>query len=268
MCGKQSGRPWHRMSWAILLLALAGVPAVGAAAECTKVVFSAHPQYPPFHWHGRNGMAGATIEITRRILSELGIPGEARFVGPWPRVLKAAEHGEIDLVVGLKDTPERQQYLEFTSAPFFDNPMAVFAPADAGWPFKRWEDLVGRKGGVNAGDKYGGGFDEFLVKLLTVEASDNLESNFNKLAAGRIDYFITGLFTGRAYLLSADLVDRIKPMAKPVTTGYINHGFSRRSPCRALVSYFNKRLAELRADGTTAAAVENGLREWARSQSR
>lgn len=232
------------------------------AGECTKVVFSAHPEYPPFHWREGDAVVGASIEITRRIFAEMGIAAEAPFVGPWPRVLKAAEHGEIDLVAALKDTPERRQYMEFTSSPFFDNPMAVFVPAGARWMFKGWEDLIGRRGGVNAGDKYGSGFDEFLAEKLTVEPSDTLESNFSKLVAGRIDYFITGLFTGRAYLAAAGLADRIRPMPVPVTSGYIHHGFSTLSPCRPLIDRFNKRLAEMRADGTTAAVVEANIQAW------
>lgn len=252
---------------ALALLALIS-PWTLHAAECSRVVYSAHPEYPPFHWRSGDAVVGASVEITRRILSELGIPSEARFVGPWPRVLKAAEQGKIDLVVALKDTPERRQYMAFTSAPFFDNPMAVFVPKNADWSFKRWADLIGRRGGVNAGDRYGSGFDEFMEQHLSIEHSDNLQSNFSKLAAGRIDYFITGRFTGQAYLLSAGLTDTIKPMPHAVTSGYIHHGFSKRSPCRLLIGHFNKRLAELRADGTTAAVVKAHLQNWQQLQAR
>lgn len=252
-----------RISEVLLTLALLlAPPSAAVAAECTKVVFSSHPEYPPFHWREGDAVVGASVEITKRIFAEMGIPSEARFVGPWPRVLKAAEHGDIDLVVALKDTPERRQFLEFTSSPFFDNPMAVFVPAGETSPYDRWEDLIGRRGGVNAGDRYGAGFDEFLAERLSVEASDTLQSNFSKLQAGRIDYFITGLYTGRAYLAGAGLADQIRPMSRPVTSGYIHHGFSRQSPCRSLIDRFDRRLAEMREDGTTAAAVESNIQAW------
>lgn len=261
---RRRGRMARRLG-AVLLLAIAS-PWPAGAEECTKVVFSAHPEYPPFHWRNDDAIVGASVDVTKRIFAEMGIPAEARFVGPWPRVLKAAEHGEIDLIVALKDTPERRQFLDFTSSPFFDNPMAVFVPANARWEYKGWEHLIDRKGGVNSGDKYGSGFDQFLAERLSVEASDTLQSNFSKLLAGRIDYFITGLFTGRTYLATAGLEDSIRPSPVPVTAGYIHHGFSKTSPCRSLAERVSRRLADLHEDGTTAAAVEASIQAWRKRQ--
>lgn len=247
--------------WAVLFVAYPSGPRAEMAG-CSKVLFSAHPEYPPFHWRQGNVIVGASVDITLRIFAEMGLLAEPRYVGPWPRVLKNAEHGEIDLIVALKDTPERREYLDFTSAPIFANPMAVFVRADASWVFSQWEDLIGRRGGVNSGDRYGGGFDEFLSRHLTVEGSDNLDSNFKKLLAGRTDYFITGLHTGRAYLLANGLDAQVRAMAEPVTSGDIFNGFSRNSPCRALVAHFNRRLGEMWADGTIQAALEDNLHKW------
>ena len=98
-----------------------------AQAQCTRVVFSANPDYAPYHWAEGERIVGASVALTGRILDELGVAWEARHVGPWPRVLKSAEHGQIDLIVGLKPTPEREVYLQFTRSPAFPNPMAVFA---------------------------------------------------------------------------------------------------------------------------------------------
>jgi polar amino acid transport system substrate-binding protein len=233
-----------------------------AAAECTRVVFSAHPDYPPYHWAEGEKLTGASVALTGRLLDELGVPWEARFVGPWPRVLKSAEYGEIDLVVSLKRTPEREAYLSFSSVPAFPNPMAIFTRQDRRFDYARPEDLLGKVGGRSAGDRFGEVFDRFADQHLRLEDADSPGLNFSKLAAGRIDYVVTGLYTGRAQLLSAGLAERITPLPALVNRGEIHHGFSRRSPCTALLAALDARLAAAQKAGLPAQLLEEALRQW------
>jgi polar amino acid transport system substrate-binding protein len=257
---------WRFGLWLLATLALP-VTALGApeAAHCTRVVLSANPDYPPYHWAEGDRIVGASVALTGRILDELGVRWEARFVGPWPRVLKSAEYGEIDLVVSLKPTPEREAYLEFTQSPAFPNPMAVFIARARPLKFDAPEDLVGKRGGRSAGDRFGDAFDRFAAQHLTIEDADGLEVNFTKLAAGRIDYVVTGLYTGRAHLLRAGLSERIVPLPRLVNEGFIHHGFSRRSPCVSLAAAVDARLAAAQRSGLTARLLEEALRQWQRS---
>lgn len=246
---------------AVLWLALAGAgSAVGA--ECTRVVLSANPDYPPYHWADGERIVGASIALTGRILDELGVPWEARHMGPWPRVLKSAEFGQIDLVVSLKPTPEREVYLQFTRSPAFPNPMAVFVAQARPLKFDTPKDLVGKRGGRTSGDRFGDAFDRFAEQSLTLEDADTLAVNFQKLAAGRIDYVVTGLYTGRAQLSQLGLAERIVPLPKPVNEGTIHHGFSRRSPCVALLDAVDAKLAEARRSGLAQRLLEEALVQW------
>jgi polar amino acid transport system substrate-binding protein len=261
--GIDRGSPMSRNRWmaAGLLVVLTAI-AARAGAECTQVVFSAHPDYPPYHWAEGERLEGASIELTGRILDELGVRWQARFVGPWPRVLKSAEYGVIDLIVGLKPTPEREAYLAFTPAAAFPNPMAVFVARSRPIAFDRPEDLIGKRGGRSAGDRFGEAFDRFAESRLSLEDADSLEINFDKLAAGRIDYVVTGLYTGRAQLLRTALADRIVPLPRPVNEGSIHHGFSRRSPCAGLLAAVNARLAAAQRSGLSARLLEQALERW------
>lgn len=251
-----------RAGLALVALWLAAGP---AAAQCNRVVFSANPDYPPYHWAEGDRLVGASVALTGRILDELGVAWEARYVGPWPRVLKSAEHGQIDLVVSLKPTPEREAYLVFTRAPAFTNPMAVFAAKARPLRFDSPQDLVGKRGGRTAGDRFGDAFDRFAEQSLTLEDADSLGVNFQKLAAGRIDYVVTGLYTGRAQLLQTGLSDRITPLPRPVNEGFVHHGFSRRSPCAALLDAMNARLVAAHRDGLESRLLEEALQQWQRS---
>lgn len=248
------------------LLAALGVPGPAAASTCTRVVFSANPDYPPYHWAEGDRIVGASVALTGRILDDLGVAWEARFVGPWQRVLKSAEHGQIDLVVSLKPTPEREAYLAFTSAPAFPNPMAVFTAKARPVKFETPEDLVGKRGGRTSGDRFGDEFDRLADRSLTLEDADSLAVNFNKLAAGRIDYVVTGMFTGRAQLLQLGLADRIVALPRPVNEGFIHHGFARNSPCASLLKAVDARLAAARKSGLDNRLLEEALQQWQRRQ--
>lgn len=246
----------------LAVLAMTAFTATAMAEPCSRVVISAHPDYPPYHWAQGDRIVGASIALTGRILDEMGVPWEARHVGPWPRVLKSAEYGRIDLVVSLKPTPERERYLAFTQAPAFANPMAVFAAKDHPFGFTGPGDLVGKRGGRTAGDRFGDSFDRFAQQSLSLEDAETLGVNFQKLAAGRIDYVVTGLYTGRAQLLQSGLADRLGPLSPPINEGFVHHGFSRLSPCASLVDEMNARLAAARREGLDQRLLEEALKAW------
>jgi polar amino acid transport system substrate-binding protein len=239
-----------------------------AAGDCSRVTFSAHPDYPPYHWAEGDKLMGASVALTGHILDELGVRWEARFVGPWPRVLKSAEYGEIDLVLSLKRTPEREAYLDFTSAPSFPNPMAVFVARARPLKFDSPQDLVGKRGGRSSGDRFGELFDRFADKHLSLEDAESLDINFGKLVAGRIDYVVTGLYTGRAHLLQSGQADRVSALPRPVNEGEMNHGFSRRSGCAALLAAMDAKLAAAQRSGLSARLLEEALQQWQRSTAR
>ncbi|WP_168188053.1 ABC transporter substrate-binding protein [Hahella sp. CCB-MM4] len=232
------------------------------AAECKRVVFSAHPNYPPYHWAEGDQIVGASVDVAKIILDELGMPYESRFVGPWKRVLLNAEKGEIDLVLALKDVPDRRQYLEFTRSPFYENPVAVFVPKGHEFEFKQWSDLKGRHGTLNLGDRHGEDFDLYVENELDVLRVAGLEGNFNALVNERSSYFITGLYTGRAYLETSGLKSKVSILPNPVSTGVIHFAFSGKSPCLSLMSYFDKRLEELRLSGETGQLLEQNIERW------
>lgn len=243
----------------LLLLMWAGC---AQAADCPRVVFSANPNYPPFHWVEDGKLMGASIELTERVFKELGVSAEARYVGSWNRVLHAAELGQIDMVAALKGTPEREVYLDFTSARFSANPMAVFVRANHRIPFGGWTDLIGRTGLVARGDRFGDGFDEFLHEKLQVMSSNDMADGFANLQRGRAEYFVTSYLVGSAYLAATGLDTTIFPLSPMVNSGSIHHGFVRLSPCLKYKGAVSAKLQSYDADGTTAKLIRKYDELW------
>ena len=248
---------------ALLLCVLTAICSA-QAAECPRVVFSANPNYPPFHWVEDGKLVGASIELTERIFGELGVGAEAHYLGPWNRVLRAAELGQIDMVAALKPTPEREAFLLFTSARFSTNPMAVFVRADQRITYGGWPDLVGHIGLVARGDRFGEGFDEYLHDKLQVLTSNDMADGFANLQRGRGKYLVTSFFAGTAYLAANGLDAAVVPLSPMVNHGAVHHGFVRRSPCVKYAEAVASKLQAYEGDGTTSRLIAKYNELWRR----
>lgn len=240
-------------------LMLAGAMSAGAQAACDKLVLSADPDYPPLHWYDGKAWHGPSIELATRILDDLRIPYEVRYVGPWKRVLANATVGKIDLVATLKMQPERERYLDFVRTPALPNPVAVFVGREHTFIFNRWGDLAARKGGIALGNRFGPEFEEFSSAHLRLEESGTADTNFRKLGLGRIDYFVTGLFTGESYLARHKLNDRFMAMRPFVAEDKNYYAFAKNSPCVKYHEAFEARLKELVANKTNLALLNASL---------
>jgi polar amino acid transport system substrate-binding protein len=230
------------------LVFLLGLLPWGAFAQVGPLVYSTNPQYPPYDWAvGDEAFAGASVALLTLVL-----PPEVKtkaLVVPWKRAQDMAKDGAIDLLLSLRITPERSTYLEFTTHRAFPNPIVVFVRKESGMTLKSWDDLKGHWGGVSAGDTFGAGFDEYWKSSLQVEEAPSMVENFRKLDRGRIDWFVTGLYLGKAYLATHRLDHEIVALEPPISTGDIYLGFSKASPWKSLIPQVSRRLEELDKNG-------------------
>lgn len=247
-------------AWLLASVAPAAAEKPVIPEGCREVVYSTNPQYPPYDWEAADGFDGASIELLRMVMPP-GLPLKPA-VYPWKRSLYLAEQGEIDLLVSLRITPERSGYLVFTSHRAFPNPIVIFVRKDRSFPFTSWQDLKHRRGGVSAGDTFGGGFDEFWRASLTMEEAPTMRENFRKLDSGRIGYFVTGRYAGEAYLAKYPPEHEIIPLSPAISSLDIHFGFSKRSACAPLVGYVSRRLAELDATGTPERLLRKHLKHY------
>lgn len=243
--------------------AFAGAPVAAdgrTGPDCQSIVYSTNPNYPPYDWAEGEDFDGATIELLKQAMP----PGVrlTPLVVPWKRALFLAEAGEIDLLASLRITPERSRYLQFTSHRAFPNPIVLFIRADRPFPFHHWDDLKGRLGGVSLGDTFGGGFDEYLQQHLTVEEAPGMAENFRKLAAGRIDYCVTSLYVGQAYLARHPSAQAIIALSPPISDQDIHFAMSKRSPCLRLLEPISAKLEELDSAGVPEALLRQYQRRY------
>ena len=242
--------------WAACFFAFA---AQAGERACAKVVLSGDPDYPPFSWYDGHAMHGSAIEIAQRAFEHAGILYEVRYVGPFNRVLQSAKNGSIDVIAELKDTPERRDYLAFSRVAIFNNPVAVFVRNDSKLAFHEWKDLAGLHGGITLGNKFGGGFDEFLAQSLTVESANGIANNFAKLDLGRIDYFVNSYYPALNTLETEHKAGQFKALHPFVTESSNFVGWAKGSPCLARLGEFDRILSGMVKSGEVKHILESNL---------
>lgn len=245
---------------ALLLLGFCYLGPARAEAACSRLVFATNPNYPPFSWvEDKTHYRGASVAL----LQKISLPGVTMepVIYPWNRAQAMARAGLIDLLLSLRITPEREQYLAFTRAPAFPNPIVVFAREQGPLRTADWKQLQNYRGGVSLGDSFGGGFDAYLKEHLRVEVAETMTENFRKLSLGRIDYFVSGEYLGRAYLRGTEHAGerRIQALSPPVSREYIHFAMSRKSRCLHLLPLIDEKLGELMRQGVPARLLEEAL---------
>lgn len=248
---------WHLLA-GVWLSAWGGV----ASAQCSRLVLTADPAYPPLHWYDGKNFQGASIEIAKRVLSDLKIPYEIRYVGPFPRVLLMARRGEVDMISTLKKTPDREQFLLYPKTAALANPVAVFALRKHSFAYRSRADLVGLKGGITRGNVFGDGLDEYLRTNLAFEEANSPEINFNKLELGRIDYFITGYYAGMAYLLQRGRDEKFAALTPYVAQTQNFMVLTRNGQCADKLGLIDERLAVLQKEGVVDELIRQSMETW------
>ncbi|WP_420411295.1 substrate-binding periplasmic protein [Roseibium sp.] len=249
-----------RLGLIFLLGSISG--AYAASSACDRVIASAHPDYPPYHWREGGRIVGASVDLNKMIFGEIGIPFEAIYTGPWKRVLKTAESGDVDFLMSLKKTPQRSKFLLYTEAPAFENPFTVFTLKTKQFPLLTWTDLKGKFGAKNAGDRYGEPFDTYVLNVLALSDNFSFLENVNRLLIERVDYIIHGRYVGQAQFGAIDGGENIVPLDWNVMNGFVHSGFARTSACVQLNPYVSQRYSELLSDGTAARLLADNVGRW------
>ncbi|MBI1892224.1 MAG: transporter substrate-binding domain-containing protein [Burkholderiales bacterium] len=235
----------------LLLVTLAFMPFAhaGDVRECKRVILTGDPDYPPFSWSDNKTLRGSAIEIAALALTRIHVPYEIRYVGTFPNVLEGAKAGKVDLIAELKNTPDRQAYLAYSTVPIFTNPVAVFVRSDQKFPYRVWDDLTTKRGVVTVGNKFGGGFDEYLARNLKVESADTIELSFASLAKGRSDYFVNSYYPAISYLVQARREADFTALQPFVTATENFAAWSKLSPCLFKRAEFDAALAAMVRSG-------------------
>lgn len=192
------------------------------------------------------------------IFRGLGITLEFKPQGNWKRTLAEAEHGKVDVIVGAYRTADRQSYLGYHDTPFTDDANVVWVMRGKEFPYKGWEDLIGRHGTAMLGESYGEQFDRYIAERLTVSRVSSALLNLKKLAAGHADYYPFSQHGGEIQLRRFGYQDQVVRLPGVISTEGVYIAIAHKSPLIRYLPQLEQAVRQRRADGT----VERLLRSY------
>ncbi|MEK2688769.1 substrate-binding periplasmic protein [Bdellovibrio sp. GT3] len=215
--------------WLVCLIVLFQLPVQGK----DNFKISGHPEFPPLMFKKGDTIAGVFPDIIMETFKSLNITATLEYVGPWARVQKSAEKGDIDAIAGIYKNEVRAKYLDFIMLPLIENKAVVYVKKGNAFKFESWSSLKGRSLGILIGDRYQESFEQFLnsnkkdIKIERVKAINQL---FLMLAKGRIDTVIYSNFVGDIVIKESGLSDEIEMLQPEVYSSDFYFAISRKSP--------------------------------------
>ncbi|MGW8303246.1 MAG: substrate-binding periplasmic protein [Desulfobacterales bacterium] len=247
---------------ASVIIGFVGSGLIVYRASADEIITIATLEYAP--WTGQNLKSNGFVNhVITEAFQRGGYTVKFTYL-PWKRALTETQNGKYAALsyVYWSQNREKEFYL---SAPISVEKIVLFHLKSN--PIKDWktlDDLKNYKFGATRGYTYTKEFwDAATSKRLKVDVTDSDKQNFQKLLAGRIDIFPSGLVNGQSILRKefdagkSDLLSiHPKPLSK--TTGHLAFTKSRKDS-ENLVRIFNQGLAELKKDGLYAKFTDDLL---------
>jgi polar amino acid transport system substrate-binding protein len=219
------------------------------------VVLTGHPNWPPFSSEDGERIVGIGAELAEIVFRDLGFQTQARPSGNWKRVQAQTEAGAADVIVAAYRTAERERYLVYPAQPYMEDVNVIWVARGKEFPFRQWDDLVGRKGTAMLGESYGQKFDNFIRDKLDIEWSSTPSQSLRKLSIGRAAYYPFSLHGGRIQVRQLGFGGRISHLPLPISSEHIYIAISKKSRYLKYLPKIEAALAARRADGTVARLI-------------
>jgi polar amino acid transport system substrate-binding protein len=234
-----------------LLLTFLGT---SSQAEMINEISLCEDPWPPYTY-GETGEVpekGYAVEFIKEISKRTGVKINMRLF-PWKRCLHMAEKGGIDGIMLLTKNQDRSRYLDFTIPLMGDNNLVWFrSDRNLGSDWNSFSDLKSYRIGLVAGFNYGDVFNAMNEKhTFTTETARSIETNFQKLAADRIDLFFVNLAAANIALSKhPELRAQVTYVDKLFEKVPFYIGLAKHSEARILIPKFNRAIESMLNDGT------------------
>ncbi len=239
---------------------------VASAKQCEKVIISGHGNYPPLSWNEKGILKGSAVDFALKVFKDLGVAAEADEGGPWKRVLYRTLKGEVDMLLSVRKSEQRETFLNYVEPPLTSAVQSVFVAKERPLEFSEWQDLIGKTGNVTLGTRFGQEFTAFSEKNLTLEYTETIEQAFKKLLNNRVQYVAGPKATYMLYLIKENAQMDVLAINPPLVTLREYFAFSKNSPCIGLMEEFQKRVSAYQNLGLFDELLENSFNEWYETQ--
>ncbi|WP_374375511.1 substrate-binding periplasmic protein [Dongia sp.] len=252
--------------WALLACVWPAAIAPAAAAECSRLVASGNPEYPPYLWRDPadpGHLIGANAELMKRLSAEIGLLIEVRYIGSWARVQEEMKGGRIDLIAGAFLTTPRLEYMDYFLATIATTRSVVITAQGSKVHFGKWSDLAGYRGLTVINNSFGEEFDRYAAEHLKIAEVGKLENALQMLAGKRADYLIYEDAPARAFAAQAN-ISGLTEAPEAISNENLYLTLSHRSPCNTptLRGKIAKAMQKLAAEKVMEALIAEAIEAW------
>ena len=199
--------------------------------------------YPPYEYLDPDGLpTGYNIELSQAISRVMGMEINIQ-LGSWGEMRQALERGDVDILMGMAHTKERESEVNF-SIPHAKVHQSIWI-RDENETIRTVDDLTGQEVIVMKGSVMHDFMleNEIAADLFMVQT---LADALSLLASGQHDCALVAKLPGE-YLLSNPNLDHIHPIARPLVAQ--DYGFAVKKGNLELLARFNEGLALLKKSG-------------------
>lgn len=236
-----------------LLLICCALPIASHAAQPLVLAFD---ELHPWQTYEAGVHGGAYTEIVRELARRAQLPLLIRNC-PLQRCLYMLEHGEADIIIGLKATPDRQRFLHFLNTPYRkqSSDKVFYVAKGKGRLLRSYADLARMRIGVTYGARYFERFDQDAGLIRDVVPYN--DANFRKLAMGRVDTVLIPEDQGEAQVARLGLEGVVeKAHYREPDPSPRSIAMAKKSPHADKLTTFELAMASLVKDGTLAALIQ------------
>ena len=210
-------------------------------------------QYPPYQYEEEGGelkgfVAAIVKEVFRRIEQPINIK-----VYPFARALNMIRDGDADAIFTAAKNPERETFADFPKEILIDQRMSLFVSTNSTLTFDGdFNKLRQYRFGVINGYRYGNIFDDAVKNgiLPNIDQTNSAESNAKKLAAGRVDFWMSTREQALFTIKKLGLSDAVKELKPEIQIMPIYLAFSKKRNLGTVRERFESELRKIKDDGT------------------
>ncbi|QFU23918.1 transporter substrate-binding domain-containing protein [Shewanella eurypsychrophilus] len=174
----------------ITLLTLLLIPTYLSSAEPPLSI--AFVEYPPYHFTQDENVEGISIRIIEEAFRRIDTPIEFKAI-PWSRALNWLKTGQIDVMVGVFRTAEREVYIDYSNMPLSKAQIHLFVTEGADIKYSEDLTLLSHLSfGVKKDFSYGPYFDDLVAqkKLTKLNVDVGIPQLLVKLCTGVTDIVV------------------------------------------------------------------------------
>ena len=190
--------PISRVLLTLLFLLVAAFPVFAVEAiDDRQLIVGGDHNYPPYEFLDETGQpTGFNVELTRAVAEIMGMDIQIR-LGNWGDMRQLLAAGEVDILQGMVNTPERRSEVDFT-IPHAKTYQSIWIRS--GSPIEELDDLAGKQVIVMRNAV----MHDFMLQHPELDALvtpvNTLEDALRKLSAGDADAALVAKLPGE-YLL-------------------------------------------------------------------